>query len=107
MIFPKNQRELDKLLRDNSAVVEITIPACANCESVSSILEKLENEFSKILFIQLNANDFDLFCETRLIQSAPTFLFLSDGVELARCAGAVSIKALRQTIKDSFTEQEE
>lgn len=103
MIFPRNEKELNKAIKNKSAVVEIGIPSCANCEAVTPVLEKLEKEFSCLVFAKINANDFDSFCESRLIQSAPAFLFLCDGVELTRRCGAVSEKVLRQAIKDSFT----
>lgn len=101
ILRPQTLAELDAALRGVSAVLEVSIPHCAMCESAESALEKLSAYFPRVAFIQVNAasDAFEFLLDTRGIRTVPTLLFLCDGVELARDFGAVPTKVIRQKIE--------
>lgn len=104
MKHPQGLRELDELFQNEQIVLEVGLPNCASCNAGKIILQTMEAGFPRVVFAWINADEFELFCEARCIQSAPTFLFLRGGYELARLAGGVSVKVLREEVKHWFRE---
>lgn len=96
---PQTQAGLDELVRGKSVVLEVSIPACSQCQALETLLDGLDGEFPDVTFAQVNASDFNFLCETRGITSVPTLLLLCDGVELTRFAGPVPQRVIRHGIR--------
>lgn len=82
------------------SLVKFSATWCAPCKKVSSTIERIEPEFSKIKFLEVDVDDNPDLAKDYKIRSLPTVIVFNNGDELTRIIGSVKVDALRKTLRD-------
>jgi len=88
--------EMEVIKSDIPVVVDFWAPWCRPCHMVSSIIEKLSEEYAnRIKFGEINVDENPEMAQEYQVMSIPYLLFVKDGRQADSALGAVPERVLR------------
>jgi thioredoxin 1 len=102
-VFCKNDN-LDTIIGTNSkVVVDFYSPNCPPCRRLLPLIEKLGQETSDVVFVEVNVLDFPYLASHYHVSSIPHLAFFKDGKQKPSEIGYQSESALRNLIKSKLS----
>ena len=77
-----------KIQTEKLVLVDFFATWCGPCKRIVPDLERLESQYSDVIFIKVDVDDLEDISNEYKVQALPTFLFIRDGNELSRVKGA-------------------
>lgn len=93
------KRALDAVLAYPKVVIDFYADWCGPCKNLSPIIEDLAREFSDILFIKLNVDEYQSISKQYGIRGIPALLFFKDGNKVEQVVGLKSKNDLKRKIR--------
>lgn len=81
-------------------LAEFYADGCVPCRRLAPILAELEEEFSEMKFLKINAAFQQELARQYLVMSSPVILLFQDGKEAKRLVGAVRKKEVKAAINE-------
>lgn len=85
-----SENEIDNILKTTKGLVVVDVFAtwCGPCKALSPKLDKMESEYKNVVFLKVDVDEVPAFADNHGVSAMPTILFMKDGWELERVAGA-------------------
>ena len=95
---------LDTILKENKyVVIDFWANWCTPCKMLSPIIDELEDDYEGRVYIgKVNVDDNDDTVEKYGIRNLPTIVFIKEGEEIGRMAGAVPKQKIEDKLKELF-----
>lgn len=90
--------EKEILKSDKLAVVDFHANWCGPCKTLGPVIDKLSEEREDVVVGKLNVDSNSDLAQKYRVRSIPTVIFMKDGEEVSRMAGANSIDAYNKQI---------
>jgi thioredoxin 1 len=83
------EQEIHQTIKSFQGLVVIDVFAtwCGPCKLLSPKLDKMEQEFTNVKFIKVDADEVSNFADKNEITAMPTIIFIKNGVEVNRITG--------------------
>jgi thioredoxin 1 len=95
---------LDAILKENKyVVIDFWANWCNPCKMLSPIIDELEDDYEGRVYIgKVNVDDNDDTVERYGIRNLPTIVFIKEGEEIGRMAGAFPKQKIDDKLKELF-----
>ncbi|KAI3989184.1 hypothetical protein MKX01_033220 [Papaver californicum] len=80
-------KELKKLI-----VIDFTASWCGPCRMIAPILAEIAKKLTNVLFLKVDVDELQSVAQEWKVEAMPTFVFVKEGVEVERFAGANKAK---------------
>ncbi|XP_074586569.1 thioredoxin H-type-like [Curcuma longa] len=85
----KSKDELDQQIQSKKlVVVDFTATWCGPCKVIAPHFAKLAEQFTNIIFLKVDVDESTDLSQEWAIRGIPTFIFIKEGKEVERLAGA-------------------
>ncbi len=85
-----DQAEFKEATKEGFIIVDVFGDNCSPCEVLAQRLTVMEEEYSFLNFLKINAHKNRDFAKEYKISGVPTLLFMVDGEEKERAVGALT-----------------
>lgn len=96
----KNEKEFNKLIKDETYIIDCYTEWCGPCKLFSKVFEKSESRYNNMIFYKLNVDKNKILAKKLGIMSVPTVIIFKDGKELKRQTGYMDDDDFNKFIKE-------
>ncbi len=96
------RQTFDNLIKNNNVVVDFYAHWCGPCKQMKPIFQALAQDFTNVIFVKLNIEDYADIASAYNIRSIPSFLFFQQGNLIKRTTGSTTKAKLAATLSTLY-----
>lgn len=96
---PQAANVVQAMTEQQNVIIDFFAPWCPPCRQLASILDTIAKEFTDIIFLKIDIDQFKVFVPSFRIQGIPVLAFFKGGKKSSQHVGFMDKGALTQMLK--------